>query len=127
MGLNKYSRTLFCRSMPKTGRLSSSSESLVRKVLHLIGHGLNEEIIRNEKEGENFFQFSEAAKKWNIFDLLDELLRDPSAVQYQDMIMWIKRQLNKIRPHEGHLQNEIEPIAGQQNEEVSLHSYLVSY
>lgn len=83
------------RSLKKTKTLNDSH---MRKALHLIGHGLNEEIARNEKEEEHFFQFCEACKRWKIFDLLDSLLREPHIAQHYDMILWIRKQKAKIRP-----------------------------
>ncbi|CAL8120131.1 unnamed protein product [Orchesella dallaii] len=83
------------RSMRKS---KSFNDSHLRKALHLLAHGLNEEIARNEKEQEHFFQFCESCKRWNIFDLLDGLLKEPTLAQYQEMIMWIRKQKSKIRP-----------------------------
>lgn len=105
------------RSMKKT---KSFNDSHLRKTLHLIGHGLNEEIARNEKEEEHFFQFCEACKRWRIFELMELLMKEPHMAQHYDMIMWIRKQKTKIRPRSDSLATEPieEEVMVQPNEEV---------
>lgn len=105
-----------CRSMQGNTRITT--ESIVRKVLHLIGHGLNEESTRNEKEEEHFFQFTENAKRWKVFELLDEMLKDSSTTQYKDMILWIKQQYAFIKPSENSSHEPAQPETAVANEEV---------
>lgn len=105
------------RSIKKT---KTFNDSHLRKALHLIGHGLNEEIARNEQETEHFFQFCEACKRWKIFQLLDGLLKEPHLAQHYDMILWIRKQKSKIRPRSDTIATEPvedEPMV-QSNEEV---------
>lgn len=105
------------RSVKKT---KTFNDSHLRKALHLIGHGLNEEIARNEKEEEHFFQFCEACKRWKIFELLDGLLKEAHLAQHYDMILWIRKQKSKVRPRSDTLPVEHveEEVMVQPNEEV---------
>src|SRR5947208_1420418 len=73
-------------------------ESLVRKCLYLLGHGLNEEIVRNEKEAGHFFQFTQKANHFKIFDVLMQMSKEPTLASHHEMIKWIKDQCALINP-----------------------------
>ena len=54
--------------------------------------------MRTEIEPQHFFQFTEAAIRWNIFTLLEEILQDPNSASHKELIVWLLQQYKKIRP-----------------------------
>lgn len=78
----------------------SYSDTQLRFVLHLIGVGLNEEMSRKEVGTEDFFQFTTAARKWKVFDHLEKLLQETSLAQHHDLIVWIFRKYQELKPSE---------------------------
>jgi len=92
-----YSNVCY-RSLKLASR--SLSEPQVRRVLHLIGIALNEEIARSEIEADHFFQFTDAAKRWNIFDLLGEMLQNTRLTQFKDYIVWLMQRYRELKPEQ---------------------------
>jgi len=75
--------------------ISGENQGHLRKVLHLIGHGLNEQEGKREA-----FQFVEACEKWGVWGRLDELLKKKGVEQHHEMIRWIKKKRCEIVPEE---------------------------
>ena len=108
---------LYClriRSLKKN--LRSQYDGILRKVLHLLGHGLNEEKVRNEKENNHFFQFTAAS--FSIFALLEELLKESELSAHHEMILWLRARFAELRPTEGNNDKQDQLMAIQNNEEV---------
>lgn len=101
------------RSLQKSNR--NINESLVRKALHLLGHGLNEEIARNKREAGHYFQFTHNAARWNIFEILDKMLQDSALNHHHKMILWLRNQHSAIKPDTFETQA---PLVAQPDEEV---------
>lgn len=95
----------------------------MRKALHLIGHGLNEEIARNGRETGHFFQFAHNAARWNIFELLDKMLAESGLNHHHKMILWLRNQHSTIKPE---LADSQVPMSVQPDEEVRKHLFINS-
>lgn len=62
----------------------------VRRILHIIGHGINEEAADRD------FRFCDFCQNWGVFEKLNSLLQDKAMSQYHDMILWINMEKNKL-------------------------------
>ncbi|CAL8067972.1 unnamed protein product [Orchesella dallaii] len=93
------------------GKVGNRNEDHVAKVLHLVGHGMNE-----EKEKRN--GFIEAGEKWGLFGMIEKLAEKSNFVQHQGMINWIKKKKTEIQPQLlGPERNEIGGGGAQKNVE----------
>lgn len=68
-----------------TSESKSFSESLEPKILHLIGCALQEQ----ESGNYEFLAFTEKAVKWEIYNLLENLLSSQRIVVNKDLLTWI--------------------------------------
>lgn len=66
-------------------KAKSFSERQVHTILHLIGYALQEQ----EPGNYEFFNFTEKATKWNIYNLLEQILYGFKTISYRDMLTWV--------------------------------------
>ncbi|EFA01832.1 E3 ubiquitin-protein ligase UBR2 [Tribolium castaneum] len=73
-------------------RARSFSELQLHKVLHLIGYALQEE----ESKHYPFFKFIHNSAKFNIFNLLTDLLECPRVDAHKDLLKWVLRKYKEV-------------------------------
>ncbi|CAG7818357.1 unnamed protein product [Allacma fusca] len=95
------------------------SDPQIQKVLHLICLGLNEEIVRNDKEPGHFFRFYESAKLHGIFRLLEEYSKIAVNTTHIEMVRHILKLCESACPPHGTegIPKEIEIVTNTKEEE----------
>jgi E3 ubiquitin-protein ligase UBR2 len=73
-------------------RARSFSELQLHKVLHLIGYALQEEESKNYP----FFKFIHNSSKFNIFNLLTDLLECPRVDAHKGLLKWVLRKYKDV-------------------------------
>ncbi|XP_012287219.1 E3 ubiquitin-protein ligase UBR2 [Orussus abietinus] len=72
----------------------SFSEPQVHKVLHLIGYALQEE----QSGYYPFFDFTEWAAKWSVYNLLKDLSTSPRVEAHKDLLTWVLAKWAEVNP-----------------------------
>jgi len=77
---------------------NSYTDAQLRKALHLIGYGLNEELEQNEVDPFHFFQFTNALSRWKIVELLKSALDSGRVAPHKETILWVIATYGILRP-----------------------------